>query len=75
MPEDNVLAIASKLGPSSGSDDEEEGLNASQLMAAEQLIRGLNPPYDSGPARPSRVAHALEAAIRATMRKIEAEDD
>ena len=71
---DEAFEIAEALKPNKGEDDE-QGLNASQLIAAEDLIKAINPPYDSGPARPSKVAHAVENLVRASIRKIEAEDD
>ncbi len=76
MSQDTAAVIAGAIGGSShGDDDEEVGLSASQLMGAEDLIKALNSGFDSGPARPSRVAHAIEVIVKSTIRKIEAEGE
>lgn len=76
---DHVFEIAGALsspdGGSSHEEDEDAGFELAQIMGAEDLIKALNPGFDSGPARPSRVARAIDQIVRATLQKIEQEDD
>ncbi len=75
MSQDAAASIAGALGaPGSDHDEDESEFTGSQLVAAERIIHAIKPPFDDGDAKPSRVARAIEDFIRATMRKIEAED-